>query len=91
MRRHNGRDKRLRERSERVVRIANGAEHGLVSGIFTRDVLKALKVPEGLHAGTVFVNACNNTDVEHHSAGGNSRGVGMIWGGGTGGVFTERL
>mmetsp|Transcript_39544 Transcript_39544/g.99689 ORF Transcript_39544/g.99689 Transcript_39544/m.99689 type:complete len:917 (+) Transcript_39544:144-2894(+) len=46
-----------------VVRRANATEFGLASGVFTRDINKALYVAEKIHAGTCFVNTYNKTDV----------------------------
>lgn len=42
---------------------ANGTEYGLASGVFTKDISKALNVADQLVAGTVFVNTYNKTDV----------------------------
>ena len=41
---------------EGVVKRANNTEYGLASGVFTRDLNKALYVSEHLDAGTCFVN-----------------------------------
>lgn len=46
-----------------VLRRANDTEFGLAGGVFTKDLAKALKVSERLHAGTCFVNCYNKTDV----------------------------
>nr|XP_032827439.1 cytosolic 10-formyltetrahydrofolate dehydrogenase-like [Petromyzon marinus]XP_032827440.1 cytosolic 10-formyltetrahydrofolate dehydrogenase-like [Petromyzon marinus]XP_032827441.1 cytosolic 10-formyltetrahydrofolate dehydrogenase-like [Petromyzon marinus]XP_032827442.1 cytosolic 10-formyltetrahydrofolate dehydrogenase-like [Petromyzon marinus]XP_032827443.1 cytosolic 10-formyltetrahydrofolate dehydrogenase-like [Petromyzon marinus] len=46
-----------------VLRRANATEFGLASGVFTRDVGRALRVSEALNAGTVFINTYNKTDV----------------------------
>uniref|UniRef100_A0A8B9LYY2 10-formyltetrahydrofolate dehydrogenase n=1 Tax=Astyanax mexicanus TaxID=7994 RepID=A0A8B9LYY2_ASTMX len=46
-----------------VLQRANATEYGLASGVFTRDISKALYVSERLQAGTVFVNTYNKTDV----------------------------
>ncbi|XP_046878621.1 mitochondrial 10-formyltetrahydrofolate dehydrogenase [Hypomesus transpacificus] len=46
-----------------VLRRANDTEFGLASGVFTRDISKAMYVSEKLEAGTVFVNTYNKTDV----------------------------
>ena len=46
-----------------VLKSANGTEYGLASGVFTRDIGKALYVTDKLDAGTVFVNTYNKTDV----------------------------
>ncbi|XP_072309496.1 mitochondrial 10-formyltetrahydrofolate dehydrogenase [Eucyclogobius newberryi] len=46
-----------------VLHRANDTEYGLASGVFTRDINKAMYVSERLEAGTVFVNTYNKTDV----------------------------
>ncbi|XP_032202417.1 mitochondrial 10-formyltetrahydrofolate dehydrogenase isoform X2 [Mustela erminea] len=46
-----------------VLQRANNTEYGLASGVFTRDISKAMYVSEKLEAGTVFVNTYNKTDV----------------------------
>lgn len=46
-----------------MLQRANATEYGLASGVFTRDISKALYVSEKLQAGTVFVNTYNKTDV----------------------------
>ncbi|XP_055353393.1 mitochondrial 10-formyltetrahydrofolate dehydrogenase-like [Paramacrobiotus metropolitanus] len=46
-----------------VTKRANATRYGLAGGVFTRDVSKALRMADNLHAGTVFVNTYNKTDV----------------------------
>ncbi|XP_040851260.1 cytosolic 10-formyltetrahydrofolate dehydrogenase isoform X2 [Ochotona curzoniae] len=46
-----------------VLARANATEFGLASGVFTKDINKALYVSDKLQAGTVFVNTYNKTDV----------------------------
>lgn len=46
-----------------VLSRANATEFGLASGVFTRDINKALYVSDKLEAGTVFINTYNKTDV----------------------------
>lgn len=46
-----------------VLSRANDTEFGLASGVFTRDINKAMYVSERLEAGTVFINTYNKTDV----------------------------
>uniref|UniRef100_A0A8D2Q305 10-formyltetrahydrofolate dehydrogenase n=2 Tax=Varanus komodoensis TaxID=61221 RepID=A0A8D2Q305_VARKO len=46
-----------------VLDRANRTEYGLASGVFTKDISKALYVSDRLEAGTVFINTYNKTDV----------------------------
>lgn len=48
---------------DEVLKRANDTEFGLASGVFTKDISKALYVSEKLQAGTVFINTYNKTDV----------------------------
>ncbi|CAG9767702.1 unnamed protein product [Ceutorhynchus assimilis] len=46
-----------------VLKRANNTEFGLASGVFTKDISKALRFAEKIEAGTVFINTYNKTDV----------------------------
>lgn len=46
-----------------MLQRANNTEYGLASGVFTRDINKAMYVSDKLEAGTVFINTYNKTDV----------------------------
>ncbi|XP_055644570.1 cytosolic 10-formyltetrahydrofolate dehydrogenase [Toxorhynchites rutilus septentrionalis] len=46
-----------------LVQRANNTEYGLASGVFTKDIRRALLFAEKVEAGTVFVNTYNKTDV----------------------------
>lgn len=46
-----------------VLKRANATEYGLASGVFTKDISKALRFAERIEAGTVFINTYNKTDV----------------------------
>ena len=59
-----------------VLRSANATEYGLASGVFTRDINKALYVADFLDAGTVFVNTYNKTDVASPFGGFKQSGFG---------------
>uniref|UniRef100_A0A6Q2YBG5 10-formyltetrahydrofolate dehydrogenase n=1 Tax=Esox lucius TaxID=8010 RepID=A0A6Q2YBG5_ESOLU len=59
-----------------VLQRANDTEFGLASGVFTRDINKAMYVSERLDAGTVFVNTYNKTDVASPFGGFKQSGFG---------------
>ncbi|KAK6480593.1 cytosolic 10-formyltetrahydrofolate dehydrogenase-like [Huso huso] len=59
-----------------VLKRANDTEFGLASGVFTRDINKAMYVSEKLQAGTVFVNTYNKTDVASPFGGFKQSGIG---------------
>ncbi|XP_043964383.1 mitochondrial 10-formyltetrahydrofolate dehydrogenase [Gambusia affinis] len=59
-----------------VLQRANDTEYGLASGVFTRDISKAMYVSERLEAGTVFVNTYNKTDVASPFGGFKQSGFG---------------
>lgn len=59
-----------------VLHRANDTEYGLASGVFTRDINKAMYVSERLEAGTVFVNTYNKTDVASPFGGFKQSGFG---------------
>lgn len=46
-----------------MINRANNTEYGLASGVFTKDINKALLFAERIDAGTVFINTYNKTDV----------------------------
>lgn len=69
---------------DNVLRRANATEYGLASGVFTRDISKALYVSERLNAGTVFVNTYNKTDVASPFGGFKQSGFGKDLGERTG-------
>ncbi|EDV98950.1 cytosolic 10-formyltetrahydrofolate dehydrogenase [Drosophila grimshawi] len=46
-----------------VMLRANRTDYGLASGVFTKDISKALNFADRIDAGTVFVNVYNKTDV----------------------------
>lgn len=42
-----------------VLERSNATEFGLASGVFTKDMAKALAFADGIHAGTCFINCYN--------------------------------
>ncbi|KAL4217352.1 Mitochondrial 10-formyltetrahydrofolate dehydrogenase [Mactra antiquata] len=61
---------------EGVIARANDTEYGLASGVFTKDINKAMHVAESIKAGTVFVNTYNKTDVASPFGGFKQSGFG---------------
>lgn len=59
-----------------VIRRANNTEYGLASGVFTKDLNKALLFADKIEAGTVFVNVYNKTDVAAPFGGWKQSGFG---------------
>ncbi|XP_035257467.1 mitochondrial 10-formyltetrahydrofolate dehydrogenase [Anguilla anguilla] len=59
-----------------VLARANDTEFGLASGVFTRDITKAMYVSDRLEAGTVFINTYNKTDVASPFGGFKQSGFG---------------
>lgn len=64
-----------------AVRIANDSQYGLVGGIWSRDVSRALRVAGEIEAGQVFVNTWSTGAVEtpfgghKHSGYGREKGI----------------
>ncbi len=48
---------------DEAIRLANGNQYGLVSGVHTTDIKKALRATEDLQAGVVWVNTWGQFDV----------------------------
>ena len=46
-----------------MLKRANDTEFGLASGVFTKDISRALYVADKIEAGTCFINTYNKTDV----------------------------
>jgi aldehyde dehydrogenase (NAD+)/retinal dehydrogenase len=44
------------ETEEEVLKLANDTEYGLVAGIFTKDVTRAIRISSGLDVGVVGIN-----------------------------------
>jgi len=66
---------------EEAIEIANGTDYGLVAGVFTRDLDRAMKTSQQLVAGQVFVNEWFAGGVEtpfggmHRSGYGREKGL----------------
>jgi len=61
---------------DKVLKRSNASEYGLSSGVFTKDIGKALRVADGLDAGTCYINTYNKTDVASSFGGFKQSGFG---------------
>lgn len=61
---------------DKVLKRANDTEFGLSSGVFTKDINKALRIVDGLEAGTCYINTYNKTDVASSFGGFKQSGFG---------------
>lgn len=59
-----------------AVTMANDSEFGLVAGVWTRDISRALRVAESIEAGQVFINTWSTGAVETPFGGHKNSGYG---------------
>ncbi|SEF18735.1 aldehyde dehydrogenase family protein [Jiangella alba] len=59
-----------------AIRLANDSEFGLVAGVFTRDIGRALRVADAIEAGQVFVNSWSTGAVQTPFGGHKNSGYG---------------
>jgi len=63
-----------------VMELANDTEFGLMSGVFTRDLNRALRVSAGLESGVVGVNCVSIMNVQVPFGGKKASGTGREFG-----------
>lgn len=61
---------------EDAIKIANDSEFGLVAGVFTSDISRALRVSDSIEAGQVFVNSWSTGAVQTPFGGHKNSGYG---------------
>lgn len=77
------------ETEDEVVALANDTEFGLMAGVFTRDVTRALRVSSVLEAGVVGVNCVSLQSLQAPFGGKKQSGVGREFGEYALRLFTE--
>ncbi|KAM0187503.1 hypothetical protein ACHAPI_011138 [Fusarium lateritium] len=77
------------ETEEEVVEMANDTEFGLMSGVFTRDITRALRVSASLESGVVGVNCVSLQNMQTPFGGKKQSGVGREFGEYALRIFTE--
>ncbi|OQE25164.1 hypothetical protein PENSTE_c006G05868, partial [Penicillium steckii] len=68
------------ENEEDVLRMANDTEFGLMSGVFTRDIKRAMRVSNKLDSGVVGVNCVSYMNVQVPFGGKKQSGLGREYG-----------
>lgn len=61
---------------EEAIALANDSDFGLIAGVFTRDIGRALRVSDALEAGQVFVNTWSTGAVQTPFGGYKNSGYG---------------
>ncbi|MEP3275282.1 MAG: betaine-aldehyde dehydrogenase, partial [Stappiaceae bacterium] len=64
------------DHEDEVIARANGTQFGLAAGVFTKDIQRAHRVINALHAGTCWINTYNLTPIELPFGGYKKSGIG---------------
>ena len=64
------------QNEEDVIRIANDTVYGLAAGLWSRDVVRAMRVAEQIEAGTVYINNYFNAATQSPVGGMKQSGYG---------------
>lgn len=77
------------ETEEEVLAMANDTDFGLMSGVFTRDITRALRVSAALESGVVGVNCVSLQSIQAPFGGKKQSGIGREFGEYALRLFTE--
>jgi acyl-CoA reductase-like NAD-dependent aldehyde dehydrogenase len=77
------------ETEEEVLKLANDTEFGLMSGVFTKDITRALRVSSALDTGVVGVNCVSMQSIQAPFGGKKQSGIGREFGEYALRIFTE--
>ena len=77
------------ETEEEVLKLANDTEFGLMSGVFTRDITRALRMSSALETGVVGINCVSLQSLQAPFGGKKQSGVGREFGEYALRLFTE--
>ncbi|EXJ66719.1 uncharacterized protein A1O5_09914 [Cladophialophora psammophila CBS 110553] len=77
------------ETEEEVLRLANDTEFGLMAGVFTRDITRALRVSSALESGVVGINCISLQSLQAPFGGKKQSGIGREFGEYALRLFTE--
>ncbi|KAJ4244002.1 hypothetical protein NW762_014615 [Fusarium torreyae] len=77
------------ETEDEVLKLANDTEFGLMSGVFTKDITRALRVSAALESGVVGVNCVSLQNLQTPFGGKKQSGIGREFGEYALRLFTE--
>lgn len=77
------------ETEDEVLALANDTEYGLMSGVFTRDITRAMRVSSSLEAGVVGINCMSIQNLQAPFGGKKQSGIGREFGEYALRLFTE--
>ncbi|KEF56199.1 uncharacterized protein A1O9_07780 [Exophiala aquamarina CBS 119918] len=68
------------ESEEEVVELANDTEFGLMAGVFTKDITRALRVSSNIDSGVCGINCISYMNIQAPFGGKKSSGIGREFG-----------
>lgn len=77
------------ETEEEVLKLANDTEYGLMSGVFTKDITRALRMSAALESGVVGINCVTYINMQAPFGGKKQSGVGREMGSYVLSAYTE--